>query len=116
MEPPPDVLPEATPPPAPVIHELAPMPPGPGLPMALVWVLAFFGMQIAVIMGLFLVLIGIKVLESGQPGIRDATELLKDPPLLLISGTGAVLVSVLAITGLVLRGKFRRALALRPCT
>jgi membrane protease YdiL (CAAX protease family) len=58
--------------------------------------------------------VAIQVHEHGKEILQRPDQLLKDnPTFLFLLSTGAVLTTILGITGLVLRSKFRKALALR---
>jgi membrane protease YdiL (CAAX protease family) len=81
--------------------------------MAVVWVVLFFLGQLIIIVGIFLVMAAVKVFEHGKEGLQAANEMLKEPAMLLLVGTGGVLGSILVITTLVLRTRFFRALAIR---
>jgi membrane protease YdiL (CAAX protease family) len=98
---------------APPVVQVAPVKPGPGLPMALVWAVAFFALQIVVIIGLVVFLMLVNLLLHGMRGMALTREQVDRPIVLVAFGTIGVFLSALAITVLALRGQFRRALALR---
>lgn len=98
---------------SPGIPELTPQKPGPGLPMAFVWLVLFFAIQFAVVIGIAVALMIGYVVLQGRAGIAAGQQAIRQPGIVLSLGTFAVLVSILTITGLALRTRFRRALALR---
>ncbi|MCS6975872.1 MAG: CPBP family intramembrane metalloprotease [Gemmatales bacterium] len=81
--------------------------------MAFVWSLAFLGIQFVVVLFIAMAITMGFVLTKGSAGLRAGQEALKEPVAMLILGTVSVLAAVLVITGLALRGRFRRALAIR---
>lgn len=84
--------------------------------MALVWTLAFFILgQLALPILIFLGLIICLGILEGRAGLQRGTELVSNPTVLLPVATVTVLASALGITIPLLRSRFRRALALRPC-
>jgi len=96
-----------------VIPELTPQKPGPGLPMAFVWIVLFFAIQFAVVIGIAMAVMIGHVVVQGRAGIAAGQQAIRQPGIVLSLGTFAVLVSILTITGLALRTRFRRALAVR---